>query len=101
MNAEITWDLVMSGDMPFAEGCYRFQGGQWQVVTATKARPDHLPGVRNGVTWGSGVTGMNIVFPEHLKINRASLTQKMSEVFGVENGARSLGLIPWRCADDR
>ena len=91
MNAEVTWDLVMSEDMPFAEGCYRLQGGPWQVVTATKAGPDHLPGVRNGVTWASGVTGMNVVFPEHLKINRASLMQKMSEVLGVVNWREVVG----------
>lgn len=81
----------MSEDMPFAEGCYRLDGGDWQVVTATKARPDRLAGVRNDVTWSSGVTGMNIVFPERLKINRASLTQKMSEVLGVEEWREIVG----------
>ena len=36
MNAEITWDSVMSDDMTFIEGCYRLDHGSWQVVTAAK-----------------------------------------------------------------
>lgn len=81
----------MSEDMTFAEGCYRLDGGDWQVVTATKARPNHPACVRKGMTWASGVTGINIVFPEDLKINKASLTRKMSEVLGVDEWHEVVG----------
>jgi hypothetical protein len=85
MNAEIAWDLVMSEDMPFAEGCYRLNGGDWKVFTATKARPHRPAGVRIGVKWASGVTGVNIVLLEDAKINRASVMRVMSEVLDVED----------------
>ena len=85
MNAEITWDLVMSEDMPFAEGCYRTDGGEWQVVTATKARPGCPASIRENVSWASGATGLNIVFPPDDKINASSLKRIMSEVLAVED----------------
>ena len=75
----------MSEDMPFAEGCYRIDGGDWQVVTAIRAGPDRPAGVRNGVKWDSGVTGLNIVFPKDTRINRASLAAAMSEVLGIDD----------------
>ena len=75
----------MSEDMPFAEGCYRLNGGDWKVFTATKARPHRPAGVRIGVKWASGVTGVNIVFLEDAKINRASVMRVMSEVLDVED----------------
>ncbi|MBY8828842.1 hypothetical protein [Hephaestia mangrovi] len=83
MIAEITWDLVMSEDMAFAEGCYRLQGEDWQVITAHKAKGIKLIGVRNGVRWDSGVTGMNIVLPDDANINAAKLLKMMSETLGV------------------
>lgn len=43
------------------------------------------------MTWASGVTGINIVFPEDLKINKASLTRKMSEVLGVDEWHEVVG----------
>ncbi|RYF44227.1 MAG: hypothetical protein EOO38_18230, partial [Cytophagaceae bacterium] len=85
MHAEIAWDLVMSEDMPFAEGCYRLNGGDWKIFTATKARPNCPAGVRIDVKWASGVTGMNIVLLEVAQINRASLMRVMSEVLNVED----------------
>jgi hypothetical protein len=85
MNADITWDLVMSEDMSFAEGCYRLEGGDWQVVTAFKSRGIHQVGVRNGVKWDSGVTGMNIVLPDDATINKSNLIQIMSDALGVDH----------------
>lgn len=83
MIAEITWDLVMSEDMTFAEGCYRLEGGDWQVVTACKAKGIYPVGIRNGVSWGSGATGMNIVLPDDAHINATVLLEMMSAILGV------------------
>lgn len=85
MNAEITWDLVMSEDMAFAEGCYRLEGKDWQVVVAYKAKGLHPVGILNGMKWPSGVTGMNIVLPSDGTINAPTLLQMMSEVLGVRD----------------
>jgi hypothetical protein len=83
MIAEITWDLVMSEDMAFAEGCYRLDGRDWQVITAFKAKGTYPVGIRNGVRWDSGVTGMNIVLPDDAKINATVLLEMMSNILGV------------------
>ena len=81
----------MSEDMGFAEGCYRLEGGDWQVITAWKAGDIWPVGIRNGVHWDSGVTGMNIVFANHDKINAVPLLQMMSEVLGVSEWAEVTG----------
>jgi hypothetical protein len=84
MNAEITWDLVMSGDMEVAEGCYRLEDGPWQVVTAWKSNERWEPCVRNDVSWESGVRGMNIVLHRDEALNKETLLQIMSSTLGVE-----------------
>lgn len=73
----------MSEDMAFAEGCYRINGGNWQVVTAVKAETSRSAGIRNGVRWDSGVTGMNIVLRDDTKINASVLLKIMSHELGV------------------
>lgn len=85
MNAEISWDLVMSDDMDFAEGCYRLADGPWQVVTAWKSNERWEPGVRNDVSWESGVRGMNIVVHRDQPLNKEALLDIMSSVLGVES----------------
>lgn len=84
MNAEITWDLVMSEDMSFAEGCYRIENGPWQVITAFKREGLSQINVRNNLTWISGVTGMNIVLPRTSTINATVLLEIISDILGVE-----------------
>ena len=73
----------MSEDMAFAEGCYRLEGGSWQVVTARKTKGHFSVGIRNNVLWDSGVTGMNIILPDDAKINAAALLKMMSHELGV------------------
>jgi len=75
----------MSEDMPSAEGCYRLEGGDWQVVIAFKTKGIHPVGVRNGLRWDSGVTGMNIVLWDDATINKSSLMRIMSEALGIDD----------------
>jgi hypothetical protein len=84
MNAEITWDLVMLDDMAFAEGCFRLEGGPWQVVTAQKSRDGWDPQVSTNLQWDSGVRGMNIILPRGEKLNKEILLLIMSATLGVE-----------------
>ena len=83
MDAEITWDLVMSEDMSFIEGCYRVKNGPWQVVTAFK-RQGVLQVETHDVSWESGVTGINVVFSESATIDADVLLKIMSSHLGVE-----------------
>ena len=82
MYAEITWDLVMSEDMPFAEGCYRVEGGDWQVLIAVRA-DGHWPLGTRDEQWHSGVTGVHIVLPDDAKINSSTLLKLISTRLGV------------------
>ncbi|WP_439814191.1 hypothetical protein [Zavarzinia sp. CC-PAN008] len=74
----------MSEDMAFAEGCYRLDGGDWQVVIAFKSTGIDTVELRN-VRWESGVTGLNLLFPDNGKINRSTVLRCMSDVLGVTN----------------
>lgn len=75
----------MSNDMPFIEGCYRLKGEPWQVVTAFKCERVLQVEVRDGLTWKSGVTGMNVIFPEAAVMNSSVLLELMSSYLGIDN----------------
>lgn len=70
----------MSEDMEWIEGCYRLEGGPWQVVIAVRKEEVLTVEIRNGLTWASGVTGMNIFLPETACLNATVLLELMSDV---------------------
>lgn len=83
MKAEITFDLVMEEDMSFVEGCYKLDGGTWQVFTfPSPGRRDTLE-VRTNLTWASGVTGLNAFVPKHVKLNKTTVLEVLSDALGV------------------
>jgi hypothetical protein len=75
----------MSDDMDFVEGCYRIEGGPWQVVTARKCRDGEQPAVRTGLHWDSGIQGMNVLLGRDEHLNKGSLLRIMSSTPGVEH----------------
>ena len=79
---EVSWDLVMEPDMPFAEGTYRVTEGGWQVFTTFRSRGDRPVGVR-AVRWDSGVQGVNITFADHGLINKNTVLIALSKETGV------------------
>ena len=91
MNAEITWDLVMLDDMAFAEGCFRVEGGPWQVVIARKCRDGEPPLVKTGLRWDSGVQGMNVILDRGEHLNENTLLRIMSSTLGVERWTKVRG----------
>src|SRR4051794_28976943 len=92
---EISYDIVMSDDMGFVEGCYRLPGHLWQVLLF--AHKD-VPALSHSFgTWRSGVTGVEFGVPRGTPINHEFVVSAMSEVFGaaswtVVNGPDSLVL---------
>jgi hypothetical protein len=82
MKAEITFDLVMTEDMPFVEGCYRLDGSEWRVFTFTHSAGERTR-VKTDVVWGSGVTGLNAFLPEDSKINKSTVLAVLSDTLGV------------------
>jgi hypothetical protein len=83
MKAEISYDLIMEEDMSFVEGCYRLEGGEWEVFTITHSRNGRPPGVWKNLTWASGVKGMNAVVLETTKLNKLSVLNVLSDALGV------------------
>jgi hypothetical protein len=83
VKAEITFDLVMDEDMSFVEGCYRLDGGEWQVFIFRHARGREPVGGKRGLTWKSGVTGLNAFLPEDSKINKSVVLNVLSHTLGV------------------
>lgn len=51
MKADITFDLVMTEDMPFVEGCYRLADGVWQVFIFRRSNGTEEVGIKQNLTW--------------------------------------------------
>jgi len=83
MNAEIAWNLHMSEGMRWIEGCYRLEGGPRQVAIAIGKEEVSTVAIRDGLTWASGVTGMNIFLTETACLNATVLLELMSDILGV------------------
>ena len=88
-DAEISYDLVMEGDMAFVEGTYRIGGCDWCVVIISK-HPIDEPAWKS-CTWGSGVSGIVVQVPERMRLNAASAEGLLSDIHGVGVGTRVKG----------
>jgi hypothetical protein len=83
MKAEITFDIVMDDDSSFAEGCYRLEGGSWEVFIFWKSNDAHSEKmVKKDLVWDSNVRGINVILPADTKLNKALVIETLSEVFG-------------------
>jgi hypothetical protein len=84
MTAEVTFDLIMTEDMPFVEGCYRLPGGAWEVFMFTHlSNGPRGVGVWKDLIWASGVKGLNAVMPSDTKLNKATVFEVLSQALGV------------------
>jgi len=83
MKAEITFDLVMTEDMPFVEGCYRLADGVWRVFIFRRSNRTEEVGIKQNLTWRSGVTGLNAILPHDAKIDRSVVLTVLSDALGV------------------
>ena len=73
----------MGDDMSFVEGCYKLDGGPWQVfIFAPPGQRDTLE-VRTNLTWSSGVTGLNACVPTDVKLNKSNVLEVLSDPLGV------------------
>lgn len=83
MKAEITFDLVMTEDMAFVKGCYRLAGGAWQVFMFRRYNGIEAVGVKQSLTWRSGVTGLNAILPSDAKTDKSVVLTVLSDTLGV------------------
>ncbi|HZZ71061.1 MAG TPA: hypothetical protein VFE24_02345 [Pirellulales bacterium] len=82
MASEISYDLIMDEDMPFVEGTYRINGGDWQVFIFIKE--SEVTGVvAKNSNWSSGVSGIVIRVPPSYCLNKQSVETLLSEFLDV------------------
>jgi hypothetical protein len=89
MRAEISYDLVMDGDMGFVEGCYRLPGGDWCVVTVSRCdvlEPEVVPQI-----WESGAGGVLVRFPRLGSLNAEAVERILSAALGVSEWISARG----------
>jgi hypothetical protein len=84
MKAEITFDLVMGEDMSFVEGCYKLDGGPWQVFIFPPPSERSTIEVRTNLVWASGVTGLNAFVPKEMRLNKSTVLKVLSHTLGVD-----------------
>ena len=92
MKAEITFDLIMTEDMPFVEGCYRLPGEAWEVFIFTHLNNGPYGiGVWKDLIWDSGVRGLNAVMPADTKLSKETVFNVLSQALGVAEWAEVRG----------
>jgi hypothetical protein len=91
MKAEITFDLVMKESMDFVEGCYRLEGGAWQVFTFVRTQGLENVEVRKDLVWKSGVTGLSIFVGDDTALNKSTVIQMLADALAVTNWSEVQG----------
>ena len=89
MTGEISYDLVMTDDMDFAEGAYRVAGGEWRVFVVRRravAEPATKP-----TTWDSGVSGVVIDLPSTTRLDKSVVERLLSGQCGVSEWSEARG----------
>src|SRR5262245_19088071 len=79
--AEISFDLVMDGDMSFVEGTYRLPSKDWQVFIF--CRHDGTEPLFNKSQWEGGVSGIVVQWPLSQPLNQAVVENVLSQTLGI------------------
>ncbi len=85
---EITFDIVVPDEgVTHVDGCYRVNGGNWQVYYLTN-RNDGVssivaPAIGNAV-FSSGITGVSGIVPADWVLTKTSTQAILAEVVGVD-----------------
>lgn len=88
-RGEISYDLVMADDMPFAEGTYRLSGEDWAVLIVSRA--DVLAPSATSTVWASGVRGHFVRWPRDAPMNAELIERFLSVLLGVTTWSRCRG----------
>ena len=80
-EAEISFDLVMEDEMPFAEGTYRLRGGEWHVFIFSRYEGKRILSTFD--EWQNGCKGRVVKMPEGAKLNREVIKKILGEILYV------------------
>jgi hypothetical protein len=86
---EITFDIIVPEEgVAHVEGCYRINGGNWQVYYLTnqdKGAPwTGAPIVRSKAIFQSGISGVSGVVPGGWILNKRTIKKILAEAIGVD-----------------
>ena len=84
MKAEISFDIVMDGDLDFVEGTYRLPGHDWQVLIFSRNQPGEKLEINTKAQWESGVTGIAVHFPRAETLTKVIVLRILSDALGVD-----------------
>lgn len=70
--------------MDFVEGTYRHPRREWQVFIFTPDACATQPVARSEVKWKSGVTGIHVMWPSGIPLNKDAVLRLLSEQLGVD-----------------
>jgi vacuolar-type H+-ATPase subunit F/Vma7 len=88
-TAEISYDLIMDDNMSFVEGCYRLPNQDWQVVIVSKWNAQTIG--YKFTEWDSGVTGIVIKIPKHIRLDAERTEKILSKILRIEVWQRVRG----------
>jgi len=85
---EITFDIVVPEEgVRNVEGCYRMNGGNWQVYYLTSwdngAPLAGAPAIRSNAIFQSGISGVSGVVPGGWILNKKTIKKLLAEAVGV------------------
>jgi hypothetical protein len=85
-KGEITFDIIVPEDgVSFVEGCYRIDGGNWQVYHLTHESPwSKAPHIRRDTVFSSGISGVSGVISVSLVLNKKAVMEILAEATGVD-----------------
>jgi hypothetical protein len=93
-KGEVTFDIVVPEDgVTFVEGCYRINGGNWEVYFFRKEnRWSGAPRIRRNAVFSSGITGLDGVVPDNWVLNKRTVMGMLAVALGVEEWTEVVGL---------
>ena len=96
MKGEVSFDLVIGDEeQNHIEGCFRLDEGDWRVFYFTNRLHGEwwqgAPDVRKDVTWPSGVTGVDVVYPKDKILNKLTVIRILSDILGIEDWSEVRG----------
>jgi hypothetical protein len=92
-KGEITFDIVVPEDgVTFVEGCYRINGGNWQVFFFRKESPQSgAPRIRRNAVFSSGIRGVSGVITDYWVFNKKTVMGMLAVALGVEEWTELIG----------
>ena len=83
MCSEISFDLIMTDHMSFVEGAYRLFGeDNWHPFIVSR-RSVERPEIRKDLTWKSGATGVQVLYPRWENLNKEIVMKILGDCFSV------------------